>query len=417
MLLRRVQQQLPSLPLADLPGAIDEQMRLIFPDTARLAGLRIGVTAGSRGIARIDEVVIRAVAWLKMHNARPFVIPAMGSHGGATSAGQEAVLRHYGITTETVGAPILSSMDTVEIGHEDGLTAYWSRVAFESDGVLLLNRVKPHTGFVGLKTESGLLKMSAVGLGKEAGATAIHSNEARLGMERAIRIVFNAAMATGKILGGLALVEDGHHQLTAAVGLRPERLLEGEAVLLRRADALMARLPFPSADVVHVGMMGKDISGSGMDPNIIGKHPGGYRLRDLPRKKMTTIGQVSASDLTDASEGNATGVAFADAVSERLNAKIDMNKTRVNCAASHALELAVVPTVVANDRELMELALRQAGAHPDRALVACIRSTLHLGVMYVTPALADTLDPDSRCEVGDPFGLVYGDDGYLRLAF
>lgn len=417
MKLQRVRQRLPSLPIADLPTAVRAQMEQMVPDKAALVGKRIGVTAGSRGIHRINEVVILVVAWLKEIGARPFVIPAMGSHGGATSAGQEAILRHYGITPETVGAPILSDMDTVRIGGADGLNAYWARVAFEADGVILLNRVKLHTGFIGVKVESGLAKIGAVGLGKEAGATEIHSQESRLGMERGIRIVFDAALALGKIIGGLAIVEDGHHQLSSVTGFRPGDIIEGEARLLKRSAELMARLPFLDVDLLHVREMGKDVSGSGMDPNIVGKSRTGFRLRELPRPRMTTIGRVVVSDLTPASEGNATGVAFADAISRRLGDKIDAEKTRINCAASHALELAVAPPAMASDRELLDISLGEMGLAADSAKVACIQNTLNLGCIYVSPALARALDSSIDCEVGEPFEPDFDVEGYLQLTF
>lgn len=412
---QRARQRLTSSPLPDVAGAVQEQLAQSFV-RSDIAGKRIGVTAGSRGIASIDLVIKTAIAWLRAAGAEPVIIPAMGSHGGATSAGQAKVLAHYGITEATCGAPILSDMSVIELGTAEGVTVYWSKAAWSCDGILLVNRVKAHTGFIGRDLESGLAKICAVGLGKERGATEIHSNEPRLGMERSIRAVYDHVMSTGKIVGGLALVEDGCHQLAIVRGMDRSGLIDGERALLRQAVAFMPQLPFPFIDVLHVRRMGKDISGAGMDPNIIGRRPEGYRIRDLPRPGMPTIARLLVSDLTPASGGNAIGIGFADGTTERLIAKMDRAVTLVNCTASHELRLADVPRAFKNDRELIERTVAELGSAPGDVRACFIDSTLALQSMFVTPALAE--HTDGRCTIDDgAFDLPFDDSAMLALDF
>ena len=284
-------------------------------------GRRIAVTAGSRGIANLREIVRAICTWLKAQGAQPFVFPAMGSHGGGTAEGQRRILEDYGVTAEQVGAEIRSSMETVCIGTTpEGFKVFMDRNAWEADGVVVMNRIKPHTDFSG-KIESGLLKMMSVGMGKLDGATQTHRQGWKYGFERIIRSLSGATLASGKILCGLSVIENEFHQICAVRASRPEEIVANEEKDLARARTLVPRIPLPAFQVLMVDEMGKNISGTGMDTKVIG------RGVELQPGEAPAIRVVYVRDLTAESEGNAVGVGLADIMHERLYRKIDLQKT------------------------------------------------------------------------------------------
>ena len=273
----RVRQRLVAEPLADPSTTLVDRLSRLEADGWR--GQRVAVALGSRGIAGILPVARTLLEWLHSRGAEPFVIPAMGSHGGATPEGQRELLASYGLTTEALGVPVRAEMETDEVGRTPGgIPVHLSRVAREADAVVLVNRIKPHTDFESLTLGSGLLKMAAIGLGKRDGASACHLGAARLGYEAALTEVAEAVLACTPRLYGVGLLEDGTHQLARLEVLRGHEFARDEPALLQQARAWMPALPFAEVDVLVVDAIGKNISGAGMDPNIIGRGVHGERM-------------------------------------------------------------------------------------------------------------------------------------------
>lgn len=410
-----VRQQLVSAPLGDPAGAVRAELLRVL-DRGKIAGKRIALTAGSRGISRIDEVIRAAVELVRELGGDPYLIPAMGSHGGATEAGQKEVLRHYGISSSTLGVQIRASMETVELAVAEGVPVRWSKRAWQADGVILIGRVKPHTNFSGT-VESGLVKMCAVGLGKQRGAHEIHNHARRLGMERVLRIVTGEILKTGKVIAGLALLEDGYHQLSEVRGYPPERIVSGDEESLVDAKRMMPQLPFDQIDLVHVQQMGKDISGSGLDPNVIGKKPGGFRGYPLVRDHMPEIRYVVASHLTEASGGNAVGLWFCDLITQSLADDIDLEVTQMNAETSYDPGFrGTTPPVCTNDLEMLERAMNDLGVTADQVRAVFLRDTLHLDRFFVTPAMVADLARYTSCIAdGDPRPAPFDEEGMLSL--
>lgn len=386
--LYRVRRSDPATPPIDVEQAVPAQLDAIGLAARLRRGMSVAVTAGSRGIHDLAPALRGAVAYLTAAGARPFLVPAMGSHGGATAAGQVSMLADLGITEEAIGCPIRATMEVVEVGRLDnGTPAYMDRFAFEADGVLALNRIKPHTDFRG-PIESGLAKIIVIGLGKRRGAETIHSNGPN-GLRTLIPALAQLVAGTGKILGGLAILENAAERTAEVVGLPAEEIgAAGEQKLLARAGALMGRLPFQVIDVLVVDEIGKNISGAGMDSNVLGRMriPGESEL-DAPFIKI-----VVALDLTEPSHGNATGVGLADLIGARLAGKIDFGTTYINGLTSGltGIQRIALPVVLPTDRDAIGAALHCC-AHPDLATVklARIRNTLSLQDILVTEALLD----------------------------
>jgi len=350
---------------------------------SQLQGKRIAVAVGSRGIASLAEIVRAACHWLLARGARPFVFPAMGSHGGATAEGQRKVLTEYGVTPEFLGVEIRSSMETVQaLTTAEGFPVFTDRNAWESDGVLVINRVKPHTRFSG-KIGSGLLKMITIGLGKHRGALECHRLANRHGSQLVIRSVAGAVLGSGKILAGLALVENSRHEVAVIRALRPEDIIPVEEELLVLARSLQPRIPFSKLHLLIVDEIGKDVSGAGMDTNVIG--------RDLESRNGNApeIDLIYARDLTEETSGNALGVGLADLIHERLYRKIDYQKMHVNAATSLNPWVARVPIWFSTDRDALDFALRLLGGpDPAEQRIVSIRNTLSLDRILVSEALA-----------------------------
>ncbi len=348
-----------------------------------LRGKRIAVSAGSRGIADLPKVVRAICSWLRESGAQPFVFPGMGSHGGATAEGQRMVLEEYGVTPDAVGAEVRSSMESVCLGRTpEGFSVYMDRNAWEADGVLVMNRVKPHTDFTG-KIESGLLKMMAVGMGKVEGASEVHLWGRRYGNEKVIRAMSGQVLSSGKILAGLAVVENEFHELCAARAARPEGLVAQEEEALAFARPLVPRLPFSELHLLIVDRMGKNISGTGMDTKTIG------RGLELPPGAAPKIHLVYVRDLTPESGGNACGIGMADVIHERLYRKVDWEKTFVNIRTSLNPIMGRSPIYLPSDREALDLALGAVGRpDPNQQRVVWIRDTLSLSRIAVSEPLA-----------------------------
>jgi hypothetical protein len=378
----RVRQTFPRPRVADIPKAVTETL-----GSAALrvrAGDTVAVGAGSRGIANIDVVVGATVRWLKDLGARPFVFPAMGSHGGGTAEGQLSVLEHYGITEATMGCPVRATMEVVQVGEALGLPVWLDKLASEADWIGIVNRVKPHTDFKG-SIESGLFKMMTIGLGKHKGAIQYHRANIHHGYETVITSVGREMLAKARIGFGVGIVENGYDETAVIEAFAPEALEGGERRLLKSAREWMARLPFSPIDVLIVEEMGKNISGSGMDTNVIGRPSNPHE----PFPNDPKILWIVTLDLTEESYGNAVGIGNADFTTRRLVEKIDMKPTLINAITACAPGGAKVPATYDTDREAVETALSCIGlTPPDKARVIRIKNTLMLGEIEVSEAYA-----------------------------
>lgn len=345
-------------------------------------GSRIAIAVGSRGIANIDVVTKAAVDSIRAKGAQPFIIPAMGSHGGATAEGQREVLASYGVTEAAMGAPVVSSMEVVPLPLP-GLPfqVYMARDAYQADGVVVINRVKPHTDFHG-PVESGLMKMCVIGLGKHAQALEIH----RFGVPGLRDYMPQAArrvLATGKILMAIGLVENARDQTMVIRAVKGEALEQTDAQLLALARQAMPSLPFDQLDLLVVDRMGKDISGTGMDTNIIGR----MRIQGEPEPECPRIDSIVCSSLTEASHGNAVGMGLADFITRDFFQAIDFDITYENIVTSSFMDRGRMPLAAKNDRQAVDWALRALRSKtPDNILAARIRSTLELTSLQVSPA-------------------------------
>jgi hypothetical protein len=376
-----VRQRFPRPRVEDPRAAAREGLARLLPP---LRGRRVGVTAGSRGIRDIVPVLQGVLEALRAAGAEPVVVAAMGSHGSGTVEGKRRVLAHLGVTEATMGAPVLSGAEVVEIGRTpSGYTVYLDAHAAACDGLVAVNRVKPHTAFrdpIG----SGLLKMLAVGLGNAPGAAQLHRMGARE-MPRAIAEVATALVATGRVLAGVAILENAYDETARVEVLPPDAIAAREPELFAQARAWMPRLPVDAIDVLVVDEMGKTFSGTGMDVNVIGR----WRHPEVPDPGAPRVRRIVALRLTDASEGNAQGVGLADVVTRRLAEAIDFGATYLNAIVSTYLERVFLPLVAPSDRAAIAVAVRTLGLY-DPAAVRIVRipNTLHLERLWVSPAVA-----------------------------
>ncbi len=378
----------------DVAGAVAaslDSVRGLLPE-----GGRVCLAVGSRGIDRIGEVTRAAVTWLRASGFDVFAVPAMGSHGGATPEGQLAVLASLGITPESIGCEIRSSMATIELGDvRPGVPVFVDRNALEgADAIVPINRVKPHTDFSG-EVESGLMKMIAIGLGKQHGADTFHRRGFAV-FHELIPDVARYTMSKAPIPFGLALVENGYARLWQIEAVPAGRMWDRERELLATARARMARLPVSALDVLVLDYIGKDISGLGMDSNVVGRYYTG------PTGRGPDIQRIVVRDLTPETEGNAVGIGMADVVLARAD-RMDRHKTYMNCITAKTPEGARVALTVDTDREALYVAIACAlEVEPPDARIVRIRDTKHLERMYVSePALAEVI-ASGECEVLRP---------------
>jgi hypothetical protein len=387
----RVRQELPDEHLDDLPGAVRQALAQGGLRHRVRAGQRVAITAGSRGIADIQTVIRTVADEVRAVGAEPFVVPAMGSHGGATVEGQRAVLAEYGITEAEIGAPILATMDTAVVGHlDDGTPCYMDRNAYEGDAVVVVGRVKAHTAFRS-DIESGLCKMLAIGLGKQRGA---ETNHAR-GLKETIPSVASVLLGAGKVALGLGLVENAHHQLHTIRAVGPDGFLDADRELLRLANGLLPRVPFEELDLLIVDELGKNVSGSGMDYNVVGM------WRRIGGERRPLFKRIAVLNITPQSEGNGLGVGIADFTTRRLFEALDLQKTYMNGLTANAYDAIKIPIVLANDREACEAALK-AASPSGPARVGWIKNTLELQEMLVSEGLLPVVEAIPTLELTSP---------------
>jgi hypothetical protein len=407
--LARIKQQFTGPMLHDIPQAVRQMLgRLTLPIKA---GQSVALAVGSRGIVNIDVVAKATVEHMKAIGAKPFIFPAMGSHGGGTAEGQRSVLEHYGITEATMGCPIRATMDVVQLGECLGLPIWLDRYASEADWIGVINRVKPHTDFNGEHLESGLFKMMTIGVGKHRGAIQAHRANIRHRYEKVITQFGREVLKRARIAFGLGIVENGYDE-TAKVGafLAPD-IEMGERALLKEAKAWMAKLPVDPIDLLIVDEMGKDVSGAGMDSNIIGRH-GTFFEPPYTNPKVTFI---VVCDLTAHTYGNAIGIGNADFTTRRLADKIDWEATNVNGLTACSPAGCKLPAVLDSAEEAISIALSCLGLDRiEDARVVRVKNTLKIAEVDVSEnLLAEVASRDDLTRVGDPAPLGFDATGHL----
>jgi hypothetical protein len=400
-------QHFPKVQVADVAVATREAIERL--ELGRLDGKSIALTAGSRGIPGYVPILGALVAVLVERGARPFVVPAMGSHGGASAEGQIGVLARYGVVEEAIGAPIRATMETVIVDRlPDGTELHTDKHAAAADGIVVFNKIKPHTAFKA-PIESGLAKMLVIGLGKHAGARAMHDHDftefAELVPRSAERL-----LAKLPVLFGLGLVENAWGRAAIIEAIRPQHVLAREAELLAEAKRLMSRLLLPAIDVLIVDRIGKDISGAGMDPNVTGR-PAKY----MPGFTAPPIQKIIVRGLTEQTHGNAVGIGNADFTTRRVVEQIDFVATYTNVFSSRVMQGGKLPVILANDRDALMGALQTCvGVAPGRAKVVRIRDTKHLERIAVSEAALEEVAGSEEFEqLGSPEPLRFDVEGYL----
>jgi hypothetical protein len=407
-----VRRDFPDRRLPDVAAATRQTLEESGLAARLPAGARIAVGAGSRGIANIDVIVRAVVGYWREHGMRPFVFPAMGSHGAATAAGQADVLAHLGITETSAGCPIVSRADVVSLGRTgDGVEVFMDATAHAADAVMAVARVKWHTTFTG-GVESGLMKMLSIGIGKFAGAQKYHAHSQRLGLEHVIRSAARVVLQSGKIIGGLAIVEDAHHHTARVEAVPVETVESRDEQNLTLAKSWMPALPC-DVDLLIVDEMGKNISGTGMDAKVVNRGPA---CEYNPYRELPSVTRLFVRALHPETYGNALGVGMADVTTDRLVRAIDWAPTRVNALSSGIPSKIRVPTHFAGDRECLEWVAGTAGK-VDPAQVTCgwIRNTLELGRVAVSTSLHGALPPDAIVE--REFAVEWDASGNLRSPF
>ena len=356
------------------------------------AGTSIAIGVGSRGVANIDIAVKSLVSSLKELGAVPFIFPAMGSHGGGTVENQIALLAGYGVTEDKVGAEVRATMETVvPVVLDDGTKVHMDKFAYEADGVILINRVKPHTNFRG-SIESGIVKMMTIGMGKINGASELHGSYPMSNFGTALPNAAKHLLKKINFLFGVGLVEDAYDHTAIVEAIPSDQLFDKEANLQSMAKKLMGKICFDQIDVLVIDEIGKEISGGGCDPNITGN-------KNEPGFENPNVSKLVLLDLTDKTKGNATGFAAADVITKKLFDKIDFPTTYANVVASSKLEGGKIPIPMKDGDEAVRLALKTLnGIDPINARVVRIKNTLKLAEIYVSESMLHEVDSNSMLE-------------------
>ena len=404
----KIRQRFAAAAVADIAGAVAAEMARPGTGERVRPGARIAITVGSRGIADIAAIARATVAEVRRRGGEPFVVPAMGSHGGATAAGQAEVLAGLGVTEESVGCPIVSSMEVVALGKlESGLTVFIDRQAAEADGIIVLNRVKPHTAFRG-PSESGLVKMLTIGLGKQKGADSCHA----YGFGHMARHIVDMAgivLAKAPVLFGLAIVENADEKVAKIAGVPAEAIIEADGRLLIEAKGNMPRIPFDKMDVLIVDRIGKEFSGDGMDPNITGRYSTPFASGGPEVNKIVVL------DLTAATHGNANGIGVADFTTRRLVDKINYHYTYANAFTSTITVPARLPLIMDSDCDAVRAAIKTCNAR-DLGWPRLVRisDTLHLNELSISEALLAEAGAAANITVlGEPQPMAFSPAGDL----
>lgn len=406
----KIRQRFKVESLQDIPKTISEQFNQVKADEKIKPGMEIAITVGSRGIANIPLIVKSVADEIKKRGAKPFIIPAMGSHGGATAEGQVEVLDGLGVTEESTGCEIRSSMDVETIGEtSEGIPVYIDKHAYHADGIIVMGRIKPHTDFKN-KIESGILKMASIGMGKHKQALALHTYGIK-GISEMMPEVGKVAIGNSNTLFGVGIVENAHEETAIIEAIEPDQIEERERELLKKAFGLMPSLPVDEMDILVVDEIGKNYSGTGMDTNIIGR----IRVLGVEEPKKPSIKYVIASNLSEASHGNALGIGLADLTTKRLFESIDLKVMNENVVTSTFLARANIPIVLDNDQEALKAALRANwGVAWEEARIVRIPNTLHIGELFVSEVIFNELKDKENIEVLEGLHeMKFDEDGYF----
>jgi hypothetical protein len=407
----KIRQKFPRPRVENVEAALREQLGGGEITSTIKPGMSVALTAGSRGVAEIAEILRSLVEILKEMGAEPFIVPAMGSHGGATAEGQVEILDSLGVTEDFCGVPIRSSMDVVEIGEtERGVPVYMDRIASEADGVVLVNRIKAHTDFRS-SIESGLMKMASIGLGKHEQALALHGYGVE-GIRDFMVEVADEVMESGHILFGVATVENAYDEPAIVEAIPAKNIHEREIELLAEYMDMMPALPVSDIDVLYVDSLGKNYSGTGMDTNVIGR----FRILGVEEPESPAVKYIVVGDVSEESHGNALGVGLADLTTQRLADRVERKAMNANVITSTFVERAKVPMVLASDEEALRTAIRcNWGVPPEETRFVRIPNTLHLEYLYVSENMVDEALANAETEVvGDPEELRFDPEGYLQ---
>ena len=410
-MMRMVHQHFHVPPKLDALAEIDSQWERIRMGLPLPRGSTVAVAVGSRGIANMTSVVRAVVEKLRAAGYSPFVMPAMGSHGGATSDGQIGVLKARGITEQNVNAPIRASMEVERLDEVDGISLFVNRLAHEAGGIVLVNRIKPHTNFIG-PTESGLLKMMAVGLGNQVGAEHYH----RLSVIKDYYTVFSTAgrelLKRCNVLFGVGLVENQNHEAAFLKLALADEIETVETDLLRKARACLPTLPMDEIDLLIVDEMGKDISGEGIDPNVVGRDVCECGIR----RSWPRITRIFVRDLSEGSEGSALGIGQADFTTKRLVEKIDFQATAINCLTSCCPELGRIPLSYPNDIQAIAAAMMTLRPYTlDDVQIVHIKNTMELTSILVSKAYLPDLESKPDVVIGrDDIKMEFDREGNLQ---
>jgi len=399
--------------LADIPAAVRSQLESLQLQSKIRPGQSVAIPAGSRGIANIALILRETVAYFKSIGAAPFLVPAMGSHGGGTVEGQLKMLASLGITEDYAGVPIRATMETVIVAQTtNGLPVHFDKYASQADHVFVVGRVKPHTRFVG-PVESGLHKMMLIGLGKHEGAKIYHRGILTMSFPEIIAAVAEQVLEVCRICGGLAILENAEDETAMLEAVRPEDFKTREPELLQLANKWLPRLPFEEADLLIVDRMGKNISGVGMDANVVGRKFNDHVGTDQDLAKCR---RIFVRSLTKETHGNATGIGMAEFTTQRCVDQIDHEITRINCITGNHPEAAMIPITLANDALAVDAALQTIGMiEPEDARVIQISDTLHLTRVRVSEAYFDAVRNSPHLSLdGEPFDFPIDANGWMR---
>ncbi|MCM3791503.1 nickel-dependent lactate racemase [Domibacillus indicus] len=404
----RVRQRFDKEQIDDLTKALNEKLHQEKITSLVKPGMSIAVAVGSRGVDRIVEITAATVAFLKELGADPFIVPSMGSHGGATAEGQTDVLRHLGVTEESTGAPIRSTMEVVKLGElENGLPVYVDKYASKADGLVVINRIKPHTAFRG-PVESGMMKMISIGLGKQKGAEACHQMGFKY-MAENVPAMAKIIMNERRFLFGVATVENAFDKAAIVDVMTKQDIIDHEKELQVKAKEMLPKLFFDQLDVLVIDEIGKNISGDGMDPNITGRFPTPYATGGPDVNKMVVL------DLTHETEGNANGVGTADFTTQRLVDQMDCEATYANGLTSTVCAPTKIATTLANDQEAIKAAIKTCNILDfTKVKMVRIKNTLEIGEIEVSEALHDYVKNHPQLEVlTEPAEWTFDKDGNL----
>jgi hypothetical protein len=408
-----VRQNFPDRRLADIPGEVHKQLSASGFGANLRPGARIALGVGSRGIRNIATIVRAVVDYWKSRSFQPFIFPAMGSHGAATAEGQADVLAHLGVHEATMGCPVISQLEVVSLGKTaDGIEAFLDQTAYDSDGVFLIGRVKWHTDFSG-EIESGLFKMMAIGLGKFAGAQRYHTYAYSLGLEHVIRSVGNQVLKSGKILGGLAIMEDANHNTAQLTAVPVEGMERREEELLRVCKSWMGKIPVPELDILIIDEIGKIFSGAGMDTKVVNRSvQGAYN----PWPGTPKIHRIFLRDLSSESYGNGVGLGMADIMHRRLLDKIDWNPTRINSLTASTPAAIRTPIHFDSDRECLERIAPTVGKLDlSQVTYAWIPNSLDIRHLAMSENLRTQIEATPHLEIlSGPHGLEFDARGDLQ---